>query len=846
MTDWLLNAEYELEDFGVRQGEVRFLKASEKAFEDAELIGINPAVAVLEQAFDKAKKALQDYIDAGPNGAIGDRKLVYDIISKLDVDALVLSGLYRCYNVAISGQRNVLYRCLNQIAIDVNKELWAYSIANDNPKLYKLILKDAKAHPQGRKAYKRATKIAAEYGYVGEDIPNDLAVKIAGPIFDAVFQSDLFSLDKDRSDGPLKITFRFDVREALALVQADSLKWARPVFYPMLVLPERWKAINDGGYLSEAVKKAAPIISFRGDRAHKGIIAKAFQRGELDKVSDSLDVLQGVSYRINTTVLEAVEHAATHGWKCAKLPENSAPELPEVPEDIKEWPEAKRKEFWRGYYETKELQSEVLGTGLVYSQTLDTARMLSGYERFYQPYFLDKRGRVYPRASFNHTRQDYVRGMIEFADGKPLGDDGQKWLEIHLANCASGDKYGKLDKISFQARREWVSGNVPLLRRISQDWRNCPNLWALSCDTPFQFLAAANAFCQSLDVLNGNSTTGRDSRLFHGICALDGTNSGLQHYSAALRSAKEGQLVNLIASDSPEDVYEAVATIVREFVSGDIDSLDNATASLARAWLDIGISRSTVKRQVMTFVYGSSTFGFTRQIMTDLMRPLQREVALGRVSEHPFGDGKGAAAAASYMAKKVYEAIAVVAPGARAGMDWIRNEAKVLAKAGKHMYWRNPLGMPVVHRYLEQDTQRVNLFLQQGGLDKRRISLDIPRQTTRLMKHRQVSASAPNVIHSMDAAHLKITALSASRSGITHLATIHDSFGTHFGQTEELSKVLRSAFVDMYEDYDVFHEIRRQTLKVVVEPDLIEMLMPLPNKGELELANVLQSPYFFS
>ncbi len=50
----------------------------------------------------------------------------------------------------------------------------------------------------------------------------------------------------------------------------------------------------------------------------------------------------------------------------------------------------------------------------------------------------------------NHVGDDLSRGLLKFADKKPLGASGMRWLKIHLANL-----YG-YDKASFDEREAWV------------------------------------------------------------------------------------------------------------------------------------------------------------------------------------------------------------------------------------------------------------------------------------------------------------------------------------------------------------------------------------------------------
>ena len=60
---------------------------------------------------------------------------------------------------------------------------------------------------------------------------------------------------------------------------------------------------------------------------------------------------------------------------------------------------------------------------------------------FYFPHSLDFRGRAYPiPPHLNHVGSDLCRGLLLFAEGKPLGERGLFWLKVHLANLMGQDK----------------------------------------------------------------------------------------------------------------------------------------------------------------------------------------------------------------------------------------------------------------------------------------------------------------------------------------------------------------------------------------------------------------------
>jgi DNA-directed RNA polymerase len=54
----------------------------------------------------------------------------------------------------------------------------------------------------------------------------------------------------------------------------------------------------------------------------------------------------------------------------------------------------------------------------------------------------------------NHIGNDLSRGLLTFAEAKPLGERGLRWLKIHMANL-----YG-YDKASFDERVAFVMNHL--------------------------------------------------------------------------------------------------------------------------------------------------------------------------------------------------------------------------------------------------------------------------------------------------------------------------------------------------------------------------------------------------
>ena len=122
------------------------------------------------------------------------------------------------------------------------------------------------------------------------------------------------------------------------------------------------------------------------------------------------------------------------------------------------------------------------------------ARQMKNEECFYYPHNIDFRGRAYPmHPHLNHLGSDMCRGLLEFAEGHPLGKTGFHWLKIHLANV-----YGNgVDKFSFEGRLAFVEKNMDNIL----DSANKPlegRRWWLTAEDPFQCLATCMEISSAL------------------------------------------------------------------------------------------------------------------------------------------------------------------------------------------------------------------------------------------------------------------------------------------------------------------------------------------------------------
>lgn len=587
----------------------------------------------------------------------------------------------------------------------------------------------------------------------------------------------------------------------------NAMAEMQPHLLPTLITPRPWTSLRSGGYW----------MSFRGCNM---IVAKNRSNGirsaqdvDMPRMFTPVNYLQSVPYRINPKVLDVIKRMRESNITCSSLPPSQLEGVPPKPHDIESNEEARA--AWR--VEARGVHTRnatVKGRVLAASKTISVADSLKDEENIFFPKVVDFRGRVYDLPMFLKPQgDDLSKGLLEFANGKPLGPDGGYWLAVHGANV-----WGE-DKVSLDDRVQWVLQNEARIIRAGEEPFE-ERFW-MDADKPFQFLA----FCVEWA---GAREYGDDyvSRL---PVALDGSCNGLQHLSAILRDSVGGAAVNLMPAEKPQDIYTEVMVKVI-----DVLKLKAETGEpTAQKWLPL-IQRKTVKRPVMTLPYGATRQGFADQIMEDTIRPLEK------AGESPFPESY---AAAKYLGEIVWEATGSVVIAAREAMDWLQEVAKVASKSGKEIRWTTPSGFVVKQDYRDLKTRAVELSCL-----GQRVQLQVAAgHSDKINKRKMAMAIAPNFVHSMDAAHmLRTVELLLELVGPSiHLSMVHDSYATHAADAEVLSLAIRQAFVQMYNEKCWLTSFRDEVAEQI-GPELAEKLPLIPEAGDLQLAEVLNSLYFFA
>uniref|UniRef100_A0A0N5AM58 DNA-directed RNA polymerase n=1 Tax=Syphacia muris TaxID=451379 RepID=A0A0N5AM58_9BILA len=437
-------------------------------------------------------------------------------------------------------------------------------------------------------------------------------------------------------------------------------------------------------------------------------------------------------------------------------------------------------------------------------------------EILYFPHNMDFRGRVYPISPYlSHMGDDINRSLLLFAKGKPLGDDGLKWLKIHCVNLT-----GKKKRESINARLAYADEMLPKIL----DSANSPlkgQQWWLESDEPWQTLAAC------IELRNALKYASPEQYISHLPIHQDGTCNGLQHYAALGRDSEGAKEVNVLPSEKPSDVYSGVAQRVEIKRSNDeinaVSDVQKVALSLRKALPD-PVPRKLIKQTVMTTVYGVTMYGAVQQIKRQLK-------ALGV-------DKEESPVFARYLAEKTFLSLDEAFASSMKIKDWFRNCAATISREFLlPVEWTTPLGLPVIQPYVKMEIKHGKLIF-------------VPFTV------KQVNAFPPNFVHSLDSTHMMLTALHCRWQGLT-FAAVHDCYWTHACTVDIMNQICRKQFVRLhkqplveqcgknfiskYLNNKVGRLMSRQKYM-----DLKEIFTPHLAFGDLDIEQVHKSVYFFS
>ena len=618
---------------------------------------------------------------------------------------------------------------------------------------------------------------------------------------------------------------------------------------PMVIPPKPWTNPFDGGYYIN-LKKPLQLVRMSAKDCDA-----LYSDVDMPNVYKAVNAIQDTAWHINNRVLEVANAVCSweHIPEALEMPTANPAEPPARPIEA-DTDEAIQREWRQAMTHYYQEDNKRKAKRILVNCILKLANDFKDDEAIYFPHNLDFRGRVYPVTLIHPQGNDFMKSMLEFSEGVELGKDGHTWLAFQGANM-----WG-LDKKPIEERIAWVYENSDMIISIAE--KPLDNLQWTEADSPWEFLAFCFEWNDYLKI--GGSFKSKLAVAFDGSC------SGLQHFSAMLRDEVGGEAVNLKPDDHVHDIYGIVAEKVKELLKKDMQEgtddtieatedgssyLKKGTKSLAKEWLDHGVSRSVTKRPTMTLCYGASKFGFADQILEDTVYPA--------LAHNPLSFSKPSQSA-RYMAGLIWDSLKGVVVKAVEAMEWLQTASGLLAKdkniEGKNLptTWITPAGFPVKQKYPKVRVKRLNTVLSgsikifdttSGSTEEATegsvLRLAFAEPTDEIDSRKQKQGIAPNFVHSMDASHLMLTVCACVDKGVNAFAMIHDSYGVPAGYGSIMFTTVREVFVSTYTENDVLQDLHDHICNLL-SPKMLKDLPEVPTKGDLDLDCAKESMYAFS
>ena len=627
---------------------------------------------------------------------------------------------------------------------------------------------------------------------------------------------------------------------------------------PTIIPPRHWSSPYDGGYYGASCLQTQLIrLNVLGGTEAVKTYTSKLAMVDLGNIYAALNAMQDTPFKINKDILHTLKEIYASGGVLGGVPRTEPFEkLPRLPEDATKEQIKEHKKKAVGIYKQEEARKSKALRCLV---AIKTAERFAEYDSIYFPWNVDYRGRCYPiPTALSPQGDDIQKSLLLFAKGTPLAsNEDLKWLKIHGANLSGNDK------ISFKERIAWVEAHETDIVNSAEDPLGYRWWYEVSKgDYPMEFLAFCFEYKKLLTYIEkyGNAK-GFVSNL---PLAFDGTCSGLQHFSALLRDEVGGQAVNLMPSDTVQDIYSIVANkvnklLLKDALEGTEDSfktnkdgefmLDKegkpqvkyGDKTLAQNWVTFnrikfgqdGITRKVCKRSVMTLAYGSKQYGFKENLLADIIHPY----VLDHPEDNPFLSPNQAAI---YMAKLIWDSVKTTVIKAVEGMEWLQKVADLICHDNHVVTWNTPNGFPVQQNYMKMKQETIQL-----RFNKARVRFYNQRETDDVDNRAQRNGIAPNFIHSMDACHLQRVVNAMKQLGDDNFMMIHDSFGTDCAHAGLLYKVIRQEFVNLYKDQNHLENFL-ESVKYLIGDDKLSKVPKIPAFGNLDLDLVKQSDFCFA
>ena len=546
-----------------------------------------------------------------------------------------------------------------------------------------------------------------------------------------------------------------------------------PIKWPMLVPPVDWTEESRGGYILNELSDMNPMIR----SYHSKNISK-----HSPEVLDFLNKIQKVAWKVNPFVAEVAEYLMERGIQVGKFTPIIDYPMPPKPVDIEDNKDS-RQNYRRLAAEAMNKNARSFKNSCRTRMTMETIDKFKDVPQFFTPWSYDYRGRVYPISTYLTPQDtDFGKSCLLFAEGSLMTPEAEEWLAFQVSTS-----YG-LDKSPMNERLEWAKQNFTLITNIATDpISNRPD-WEVA-DEPFLFLAACDEYYHCV--------IAKDRDVTHLPVFTDATCSGLQILAGLAKDLSTARMVNVFPSDKPQDAYAVVAEAAKP------DSPESVRPFL---------NRKIVKKVVMCIPYNSKPYSQKAYIKESL-----KEAGW----EGEYKD-------ILKTQKAVESAMKDLFPGPMGVMRWIESEVgKSIKRGNRQLTWTTPSGFTVIQKLNKKELQKIELQLL-GRVQKQTIMTGI---TDEVDSRHHRNATAPNLIHSLDADLIRLATLQFDDP----IGLIHDSVLCRATDMSDLSNILRNVYFNLFSNYDCLNNFGK-SIGAETDPPII---------GDLNPEKVVESTYFF-
>ena len=610
-------------------------------------------------------------------------------------------------------------------------------------------------------------------------------IKLGGWLLDCIMQSSGWFTKDIQREGRKTVQYVVPTPEFLEIKDAvmRDAELFSPLAWPMLIEPNDWKyepavdgldgiyqRIVHGGYILNEVMKGHDMVR-RGNPL----------RIQGERPIEFLNRIQKVAYRLNPFTVGVAEELDRLERAVGKFLPIIHHDLPPKPVDIETNKEA-RHSYNRQAAAVYNLQAQEFKKSCRTRMTMEAVQRFKSKDKFFIPWSFDYRGRAYPIPAFLTPQDtDFGKSLLSFAEPAYMTPEAEDWLAFQVATT-----YG-LDKATMQDRLDWVKNNTHLISCVASDPILHIHEWE-AADEPWQFLAACDEYYHCVLKCDRHFTSLP--------VATDATCSGLQILAGLAKDKNTASLVNVLPSDKPQDAYAVVAKTATPFCPSSI-----------RNHMD----RKVVKRVVMTVPYNAKPFS-NRGYIKDALLEKGIEIDKDDLTKTVIA---------------VRNAMDEVVPGPMAVMSWIEEEvAKAIDMGKTELTWSTPSGFVVTQKLMKKDT--IQIELQLLGRCQLRVAT---QDSDKVDKQHHKNATAPNLIHSLDASLLHFSALAFNAP----IALIHDSVLCRATDMSALSAIVRETYMHLFAEHNYLQDFANQ-IGAESNPPII---------GDLEPSSVIDSTYFF-